>query len=56
MKGNALPFLDHEQFSVSYSCVWYVEQSDSLKLKVFRITEEFELKCYLKTMTILKME
>lgn len=54
MKGKALPFLKHEQFSVSYSCVAYIEQSDSLKLKVFRIAEELELKCYWKVMAILR--
>lgn len=60
MKGKALP-LRHEQFIffhilVSYSCVAYIEQSDSLKLKVLRITEEFELKGSWKAMAILRIE
>lgn len=57
MQGEeALPFLKHEQFSVSYSCVAYIEQPDSLKQKVSRITEEFELKGSGKAMAILKIE
>lgn len=51
MKGKELP-LKHEQFSVSFSCTAYVEQSDSLELKVLRITEEFELKDSWKAMAI----
>lgn len=56
MKGKALPFVRHEQFSVSYSCIAYIEQSDSLTLKVLRITEEFELQGFWKAMAVLKIE
>lgn len=44
MKDKTLSFSRREQFIISYSSVAYIEESDSLELKVMRKTEEFEFK------------
>lgn len=48
MKDKTLSFSRHEKFIISYSSVAYIEESDSLELKVLRKTEELHFKVYLK--------
>lgn len=48
MKDKTLSLSRHEQFIISYSSVAYIEESDSLELKVLRKTEELHFKVYLK--------
>lgn len=54
MKDKTLSFSRREQFIISYSSVAYIEESDSLELKVMRKTEEFEFKGSWKAMAIFK--
>lgn len=55
-KWKTLSCLRHKQFIISYSSVVYIEESDSLELKVLRETEEFEFKGSWKAMAIFKTD